>query len=162
MGATVGATFGVNIGGQITGGNASTYIAAAAIGTALIQDAAISTAKIGDLAVNTLKVAGNAITQTSGASGTSSASVGITCTGGPIQVLAHGTGPTETGSGDTTHITVSRDGSNFISAMFTDNFMTLDYPGAGYHTYTITINPSYGTYSAPGPYTFISVLETKR
>ncbi|MGZ4968037.1 MAG: phage tail tip fiber protein [Methylobacter sp.] len=55
-GATVGASFGVNIGGQITPYNASTYIAAAAIGTAFIADLGVTTGKIDDLAVNTLKI----------------------------------------------------------------------------------------------------------
>lgn len=44
--ATVGAGFGVNIYGQITGANASTYIASAAIGSALIANAAILAAHI--------------------------------------------------------------------------------------------------------------------
>lgn len=71
-GATVGATFGVNISGQITPSNASTYIANAAIGTAHIADAAINSAKIGSASimtanigeaqVNTLQIAGNAVT----------------------------------------------------------------------------------------------------
>ena len=50
--ATVGATFGSNISGQITASNASTYIA----------NAAIRTAQIGDLSVDTLQIAGNAVT----------------------------------------------------------------------------------------------------
>lgn len=80
--ATVGATFGVDIGGQITPSNASTYIANAAIQTAQIADlavgsakiadaaitqakigtAAITTAKIGDAQVDTLQIAGQAVT----------------------------------------------------------------------------------------------------
>ena len=47
---------------QITSGNVSTYIAAAAIGTAYIADAAITTAKIGDLQVDSLQIRGNAVT----------------------------------------------------------------------------------------------------
>ena len=46
--ATVGAGFDVNIYGQITGTNASTYIASAAIGSALIANAAILSAHIGN------------------------------------------------------------------------------------------------------------------
>jgi hypothetical protein len=80
--ATNGAAIGVNLSGQITAGNASTFIANAAIGSAQIANAsigsaqianasignaqianaAITTAKIGDLAVNTLQIAGNAVT----------------------------------------------------------------------------------------------------
>lgn len=61
-GATVGATFGVNISGQITPSNASTYIANAAIGTAHIADAAITQAKIGSAAVGSAQIADAAIT----------------------------------------------------------------------------------------------------
>jgi len=46
--ATVGATFGVDISGQITSENVSTYIADVAIGTAQIADGTITNAKIGD------------------------------------------------------------------------------------------------------------------
>jgi hypothetical protein len=60
--ATVGATFGTNIGGQITSATASTYIAGAAIDTAQIASAAITTAKIGNLQVDTLKIKDNAVT----------------------------------------------------------------------------------------------------
>lgn len=70
--ATYGASFGVNIGGQITAGNASTYIANLAVGNAQIGNAAITSAKIGNAAigyahigqaeVGTLTVDGNAIT----------------------------------------------------------------------------------------------------
>ena len=70
--ATVGATIGTNLSGQITSANASTYIANAAIGsaqigdasitTAKILDASITTAKIQDLAVSTLKIADQAVT----------------------------------------------------------------------------------------------------
>lgn len=81
-GATVGATIGTNLSGQITPSNVSTYIADAAIGNAQIDNAAITSAKIGtaqvltanigdgqitnakigNAAVDTLQVAGNAIT----------------------------------------------------------------------------------------------------
>ena len=54
--ATVGATFGSNIWGQINSSNISTYIAAAAITTAYIGDLQVNTAKINDLAVNRLKI----------------------------------------------------------------------------------------------------------
>ena len=75
--ATVGATFGTNVYGQITAANASTYIADAAIGSAQITDAAITNAKIDrasvdklqvvtadivDASVSTLKIEGNAVT----------------------------------------------------------------------------------------------------
>jgi|GEM_PF-6967770 len=50
--ATVGATIGVNLGGQINSSNASTYIA----------NASIQNAQIGDLAVDTLQIKGNAVT----------------------------------------------------------------------------------------------------
>jgi hypothetical protein len=60
--ATVGATFGVNIGGQITPTNASTFIADAAIQSAQIADAAIGTAKIENAAVTTALIADAAIT----------------------------------------------------------------------------------------------------
>lgn len=70
--ATYGATFGVDVFGQINAANVSTYIAAAAIGTAYIGNAAITSAKIGTAAiqnahighaeVGTLSVGGNAIT----------------------------------------------------------------------------------------------------
>ena len=59
--ATVGATFGVNIGGQITSANASTYIASAAIGTAYIADAAITQAKIGTAAVGSAQIGSAAV-----------------------------------------------------------------------------------------------------
>ena len=67
-GATVGAEFGVNIGGKITEANASTYIASAAIGSTQIANAAITNAKIGSAAVDTLQIAGNAVTASSTAS----------------------------------------------------------------------------------------------
>jgi hypothetical protein len=51
-----------NLLGKIHPGNASTYIANAAIQTALIGDAQITTAKIVDLAVDTLQIKGNAVT----------------------------------------------------------------------------------------------------
>jgi hypothetical protein len=70
--ATYGATFGVDVFGQINAANVSTYIAAAAIGTAYIGNAAITSAKIGTAAiqyahigeaeVGTLTVDGEAIT----------------------------------------------------------------------------------------------------
>ena len=60
--ATVGATFDVNVTGQITPTNVSTYIASVAIKTAQIADLAVTTGKIQNLAVDTLQVAGNAIT----------------------------------------------------------------------------------------------------
>jgi hypothetical protein len=50
--ATVGATFGTNIGGQITAGTASTYIANGAIQNAQIGNAAIQNANIANLAVS--------------------------------------------------------------------------------------------------------------
>lgn len=56
-GATLGATIGLNVYGQITSGNISTYIAGAAIGTAYIADLAVSSAKIADLAVTNAKIA---------------------------------------------------------------------------------------------------------
>jgi hypothetical protein len=61
--ATVGATIGTNLSGQITAANASTFIASAAIGTAFIGDAAITSAKIGDLQVDAVKIAGNSISR---------------------------------------------------------------------------------------------------
>lgn len=80
--ATVGATFGVDIGGQITAANIGTYIANAAIqtaqianlavsqakianaavGTAQIADLSVTTGKIVDLSVSTLKIQGDAVT----------------------------------------------------------------------------------------------------
>ncbi len=47
---------------QISAANISTYIAAAAIGTAYIGNLAVTSAKIGSAAVETLKIAGNAVT----------------------------------------------------------------------------------------------------
>lgn len=55
--ATVGATIGVNLTGQMTAGNIGTWIANAAIGTALMQDASITNAKIGNLEVGGQKLA---------------------------------------------------------------------------------------------------------
>jgi hypothetical protein len=60
--ATVGASFGVNIGGKITPTNVSTYIDDAAIKNAQIADAAITNAKIGNLEVTAAKIANAAIT----------------------------------------------------------------------------------------------------
>jgi hypothetical protein len=60
--ATVGATFGVDISGQITPANASTYIANAAIQTAQIADAAITSAKIGNAAIGSAQI-GNLVVQ---------------------------------------------------------------------------------------------------
>ena len=50
-----------NLTGLITPSNASTYIAAASIGTAFIQDLAVTNGKIAHLAVDTLQIAGNAV-----------------------------------------------------------------------------------------------------
>lgn len=71
----------------VTGSNASTYIANAAIGaaqiadasigTAKIGDAAITSAKIGDAAVDTLKIANNAVTVPVGATVQSDVSLGF-------------------------------------------------------------------------------------
>lgn len=61
--------------GQITSGNASTYIADAAIGNAQIANASITSAKIGNAAVDTLSIKGNAVTIPGGANGQYSASV---------------------------------------------------------------------------------------
>lgn len=55
--ATVGATIGTNLLGQMTAANISTFIASAAIGTALIANAAINSALIADLAVISAKIA---------------------------------------------------------------------------------------------------------
>ncbi|MEJ7931008.1 hypothetical protein WG922_13615, partial [Ramlibacter sp. AN1015] len=55
--ATYGAQFGVNISGQITAANASTFIASAAIANAHIADAAVTNAKIGNLQVTDAKIA---------------------------------------------------------------------------------------------------------
>jgi hypothetical protein len=52
--ATVGAEFGVNISGQITSTNVSTYIADAAIGNAQIQNATIDVAKIDTATIDDL------------------------------------------------------------------------------------------------------------
>jgi hypothetical protein len=60
--ATVGATFGTNVFGQITSATASTFIANAAIQTAQIANLAVGSAQIGDLEVGTLKIAGSAVT----------------------------------------------------------------------------------------------------
>jgi len=70
--ATVGATFGTNVFGQITRSTASTYIANAAIdtaqianlavGNAQIANAAITSAKIGSLQVDSLQLANNSVT----------------------------------------------------------------------------------------------------
>ncbi|KAB2970339.1 phage tail protein [Zoogloea sp.] len=54
--ATFGATFGVNIGGQINSSNVSTYIASAAIQNAQMGTAAIKTANIDDLSVGGRKI----------------------------------------------------------------------------------------------------------
>lgn len=59
-GATVGGTIGVNIDGQITAGNVSTFIANAAIQEAQIGDAQITNAKIGNVIQSTNYVAGSA------------------------------------------------------------------------------------------------------
>jgi hypothetical protein len=61
LNATNGATFGTNISGQITAANASTFIAAAAIGTAQIGNAVITNAKIGTAEIDTLKITSGAI-----------------------------------------------------------------------------------------------------
>ena len=50
-----------NVIGQINAGNASSYIANAAIQTAQIADLTVTTGKIANLAVNTLQIAGNAV-----------------------------------------------------------------------------------------------------
>ncbi len=63
--ATVGATIGTNLSGQINSSNISTYIA----------NAAITTAQIGNLAVDTLQIAGNAVTVPLAA--TSASAIGI-------------------------------------------------------------------------------------
>lgn len=60
--ATVGATIGVNLGGQMTAANISTWIANAAIGSAQIGNAAIHSAHIQDAQVGTLKIQNNAVT----------------------------------------------------------------------------------------------------
>ena len=74
--ATIGATFGSNITGQITWSTASTYIANGAIqtaqignaqiGNAQIATAAVSTAKIGTAQVDTLRIGNNAVTVPTG------------------------------------------------------------------------------------------------
>lgn len=61
-GATVGASFGVNINGQITASTASTYIANLAVGTDQIADLAITNAKIANLSVTSAKIADASIT----------------------------------------------------------------------------------------------------
>ena len=65
--ATVGAIIGVNLGGQITSDNASTYIANAAIGQAQIDRLSanklrVLEADIETASVSTLKIKGNAVT----------------------------------------------------------------------------------------------------
>jgi hypothetical protein len=59
--ATRGASFGVDISGQITATNITTYMAGAAIQNAQIANLAVHTGNIDNLAVDTLKVAGNAV-----------------------------------------------------------------------------------------------------
>lgn len=89
--ATNGATFGVNIGGQITSGNASTYIASGAIGNAQIGTAAIGSANIQDLTIGSGKIANNSLSTTaSAASGASSVSitVGIPSNCASLTILA--------------------------------------------------------------------------
>ncbi len=54
--ATVGATIGVNLGGQITSGNASTYIASAAIGDAQIGTLNAAKINAGFLSVDRLQI----------------------------------------------------------------------------------------------------------
>jgi hypothetical protein len=53
-GATVGATFGTNVYGQINSGNISTYIAGAAIQTAQIGSAAVGLAQINTATIGSL------------------------------------------------------------------------------------------------------------
>jgi beta-glucanase (GH16 family)/lysophospholipase L1-like esterase len=60
--ATLGATFGTNIFGQMNAANISTYIAGAAIGTALIQNAAITNAQIANGAILNAHIADAQIT----------------------------------------------------------------------------------------------------
>lgn len=61
-GATVGASFDVNISGQINSYNIGTYIAGLSISNAYISDAAITNAKIADASITSAKIVDASIT----------------------------------------------------------------------------------------------------
>jgi hypothetical protein len=62
--ATVGATIGVNLSGQITPANASTFIANAAIQSAQIANLAVTNAHIVNASIDNLKIGDSAVTET--------------------------------------------------------------------------------------------------
>lgn len=132
-------------------------IGVAAIGSANIQYAAIATANIQNAAVQTLTLGGNAVTVMSGASGTSSCAIGIyidssAADGSPAPVILTGLGSVSVGSsagegGDTAgpgYIALLRNtaGGLYGNSCYGIGAMTMpmlyiDYPGIGYHVYTL-------------------------
>lgn len=162
--ATYGATFGANIYGQINAGNASTYIANAAIGTAQIGNAAITSAKIGaaqigtahigDAAVETLTIAGNAVTIPVAASaGGMSCGAGIFLPqGATVVVVAVCSGMYMKDGGLTMRVYV--DGNEFHSSFSNSEggvnptlsipLVATTYCGAGYHSFAAAINANTG------------------
>lgn len=147
--ATVGATIGVNLGGQITPSNVTTYIANAAIGnaqianasitnakiedgnitTAKIANAAITNAKIGAAEVNTLHLAGNAVTVSSDATGSSTSAPISTTLNIPanqtLRIVAIGFLPGSSGGNVSSHrATVSINGNTLTQSSYASTYIT--------------------------------------
>jgi uncharacterized protein YjbI with pentapeptide repeats len=138
----------------------------AQITNAKIGNAAITNAKIGNAEVGTLSLAGQAVTipvsaytAASTSAGTTAVTVqtiSITSTGAPILIVTSGT----VGGGATANVNLLRNGVAIASASFTTPSVS-DTPGAGTHTYTMTLqgdNNNAATMSGR----LIALLETKR
>ena len=110
---------------SITSANISTYIASGAIGTAYIADGNITTAKIGQAQIDTLRLAGNAVTIQQVATGTTSATISHSCSGGSIIIVAAG----------------SVYGRNITEQNSNPGYITLSISVTGYGTVTSTKTP---------------------
>ena len=174
--ATVGATFGSNIYGQITPANVSTYIA----------NAAIKTAQIGDLAVDTLQIAGNAVTVPASAYSAAGQGLGggnqeiqalyIVCAGGGIRIdygyMSDGYQYSYVNQycywlrGG--RLNLYRDGSLIKAGGLEFGSVAssfVDYPGAGGHTYSLQYNlVTWANASGTGSlsHRYINALEIKK
>lgn len=174
--ATVGATFGSDIYGQITPANVSTYIA----------NAAIKTAQIGDLAVDTLQIAGNAVTIPASAYSAAGQALGggnqeiqalyIVCAGGGIRIdygyMSDGYAYSYINQycywlrGG--RLNLYRDGSLIKAGGLEFGSVAssfVDYPGAGGHTYSLQYNlVTWANASGTGSlsHRYINVLEIKK
>lgn len=174
-GATVGATFGINVSGQMDASNISTYMANAAIGKA----------QMGSASVDTLQLAGQAVTIPASVTAASVAVSGLTTiltitftsTGNPINISYGGqffgwvlSSNTGVYWAECYNFYLYRDGTQLAGYANVPDKVNGNYkdtPGAGTFTYTIKAQRAYysSLYGSGGLQVFnpyLIIMEVKR